>query len=166
MVTVDIRSATEPDLPAIAELARGLVVMHHSRDSGRFFLPDDIERGYVWWFERELRRPQAVILVAVREGQIVGYCYGTRESRDFNLLVDEHGVIHDLFVLPAARGQGTAARLLQAMIAALESLGAPRVLLYTMVDNLAAQAVFKSAGFRPTMLEMTRNATDATPITT
>ena len=42
------------------------------------------------------------------------------------------------------------------MVARLEALGAPRVVLSTMVGNEAAQRLFRQCGFRPTMLEMTR----------
>jgi hypothetical protein len=36
-------------------------------------------------------------------------------------------------------------------------LGAERVLLSTMVGNETAQHLFRATGFRPTMLEMTRD---------
>jgi len=50
----------------------------------------------------------------------------------------------------------TGRRLLDAIVAELEGLGAPRIVLSTMVSNTAAQRLFASAGFRSTMLEMTR----------
>jgi len=43
------------------------------------------------------------------------------------------------------------------LVRALEALGAPRVVLSTMVGNETAQRLFQDCGFRPTMLEMTRN---------
>ncbi len=43
------------------------------------------------------------------------------------------------------------------MVSELESRGAMRVILFTMVSNEAAQALFASRGFRGTMIEMTRN---------
>jgi RimJ/RimL family protein N-acetyltransferase len=42
------------------------------------------------------------------------------------------------------------------MIRELEALGAPRIVLSTMVRNESAQRLFAAVGFRPTMLEMTR----------
>jgi ribosomal protein S18 acetylase RimI-like enzyme len=42
------------------------------------------------------------------------------------------------------------------MIERLEALGAPRILLNAMVENESAQRLFASVGFRPTMVEMTR----------
>jgi ribosomal protein S18 acetylase RimI-like enzyme len=151
-----IRRSEAGDLPQIAELAGKLVRMHHAVNPVRFFLPDRVEEGYAWWFERELAREGAVILTATRGDRIVGYAYGTREGRDWNMLLDEHGVIQDVFVAEDARRTGTGKELVLAMVRELEALGAPRIVLSTMVSNEPAQRLFVACGFAPTMLEMTR----------
>lgn len=153
--TISVRRATGADLEAAAELAGHLVRLHHQVDPGRFFLPEGVEQGYLAWFRQELARRGAVILVAVA-GAVVGYAYGTLEGRDWNLLLERHGAIHDIFVLESARRHGTGLLLMQAIIAELEALGAPRIVLSTMVGNENAQRLFERAGFRRTMLEMTR----------
>lgn len=154
-----IRRAGPADLLQIGALARSLVVQHHDRDPGRFFLPAGVEEGYVRWFRRELAREHAVLLVAAESEKIVGYCYATVEGRDFNQLLDEHAAIHDLVVAESHRRSGVGKSLLGAMLHTLETEhAAPRTVLYTMVDNHAAQALFRSFGFRATMFEMTRNA--------
>jgi ribosomal protein S18 acetylase RimI-like enzyme len=153
---IAIRPALAADLEATAALAGELVRQHHRVDPERFFLPERVEEGYSWWFRRELEREAAVILVAERAGEIVGYSYGAVEERDFNLLLDVHGAIHDVFVKESARHEGVGQRLVEAMLAELTTRGAPRVVLSTMVSNESAQRVFTRCGFRPTMLEMTR----------
>jgi len=158
MSEVAIRRCEPPDLPAIAELAGKLVRMHHAVDQDRFFLPERVEEGYAWWLERELGRDGAVILVAAAGERIVGYSYGTREGRDWNMLLDEHGAIHDVYVVEDARRAGAGKKLVLAMVRELEALGAPRVVLATMVANQPAQRLFVACGFRATMLEMTRSA--------
>jgi len=130
--------------------------MHHEVDAARFFLPEDVERGYTHWFGQELKRREAVVMVATRGDEIVGYAYGTLEGRDWNLLLDRHGTIHDIYVADSERRRGTGRCLLDAIVAELEAGGAPRIVLSTMVSNTAAQRLFASAGFRSTMLEMTR----------
>ncbi|WP_437307762.1 GNAT family N-acetyltransferase [Sorangium sp. So ce388] len=50
---------------------------------------------------------------------------------------------------------GTGAILLEAVIARLRALGAPRVVLHTATQNAAAQRLFERFGFRRTMIEMT-----------
>ena len=162
MSTTAVRPATEHDLPAAAELAGRLARLHHDTDPARFFLPENVVEGYLWWFKRELVRKGAVILVAETTGadaerRVVGYSYGGLAERDWNLLLDEHGAIHDIYVADDERRSGVGAHLLAAMLAALETLGAPRIVLSTMPTNLAAQRLFARHGFRATFIEMTRN---------
>jgi ribosomal protein S18 acetylase RimI-like enzyme len=152
---ISVRRAEPADLEAAAALAGRLLRQHHDVDPGRFFIVDDVEQGYAHWFRRESARREAVILVAVQDGRVVGYSYGALEERDWNALLDRHGAIHDIYVSDAARQRGTGRRLLDAMLKELAALGAPRFVLSTMVSNIAAQRLFASAGFRPTMLEMT-----------
>jgi ribosomal protein S18 acetylase RimI-like enzyme len=156
MSEIVIRKATREELPAVAELAGMLVRMHHAVDPKRFFLPDRVEAGYEWWLGKELEREQARVLVAADGPRVVGYSYGALEERDWNLLLDAHGAIHDLYVSEEWRGRGIGRRLLDAMLGELDGLGAERVVLSTMVGNATAQDLFRLAGFRPTMLEMTR----------
>jgi ribosomal protein S18 acetylase RimI-like enzyme len=157
MTALVVRTARVEEIPAVAVLAGKLVRYHHEVDGSRFFLPDRVEEGYEWWLGKELTRREARVLIAADGGRVVGYSYGALEERDWNLLLDVHGAVHDLYVSEDQRGRGIGKRLLQAMLAELEGLGAERVVLSTMVSNENAQLLFRAAGFRPTMLEMTRD---------
>jgi len=86
----------------------------------------------------------------------VGYVYAGLEPQSWQELRDPAGFIHDVVVEPAARGQGLATRLVEAAAAWLEEHGAPRVMLWTAEKNPTAQRLFERAGFRRTMIEMTR----------
>ena len=119
-----IRPAATGDLDAVSRLAGALVRMHHAVDAHRFLLVDNVEEGYRWWFSRELERREAVILVAKLRSATVGYGYGSMEGRDWNLLLDTHGAVHDVFVAEEARGAGVGKALVMALVAALEGLGA------------------------------------------
>lgn len=154
---VIVRRAEPGDLEGAAELAGRLVRQHHETDRDRFFLPDQVEQGYAWWLRREIARAEAVVLVALEGAALVGYAYGALAERDWNSLLDAHGAIHDIYVLERGRRVGVGGKLLDAMIGELEALGAPRIVLSTMVGNRAAQRLFEARGFRPTMLEMTRS---------
>ena len=155
-----VRPATRADLPAVARLAAQLVRLHHGFDPQRFLCVEPLEPGYERFLAGELADDAAVILVAVveraGEEQIVGYTYGRLEPRDWNELLDACGKIHDVYVDEAARGQGAAQALVEAMVARLTSKGAPRVVLLSATPNVAAQLLFAKLGFRPTMVEMTR----------
>jgi ribosomal protein S18 acetylase RimI-like enzyme len=153
---VVLRPAADGDLVALGALAGALVRMHATTDPRRFLLVDGVEEGYARWFAREIRRPEAIVIAAARGDVIVGYGYATIEGRDWNMLLDDHGAIHDVFVDPTARNGGVAARIVRSLCEALEEKGTSRIVLSTMVQNEAAQRVFMRCGFRPTMLEMTR----------
>jgi ribosomal protein S18 acetylase RimI-like enzyme len=66
------------------------------------------------------------------------------------------GVLNDIVVDPAHRGGGIGRMLLDATIAELKARDVPRVVLSTAEQNEAAQHLFERAGFRRTMIEMTR----------
>ena len=153
-----IRRATSADLERLGELAGALVRFHNSANSRRFMLVDGVEQGYARWFAREIARPEAVVLAAEVDGNVVGYGYGSKEERDWNMLLDEHGAIHDVYVDDSARRGGVGVALVRALCDALTALGCPRIVLSTMVDNERAQRVFRTLGFKPTMFEMTREA--------
>jgi ribosomal protein S18 acetylase RimI-like enzyme len=158
MDDVIVRPARREDLGAVARLAGKLLRQHHGFDARRFFLPERVEEGYAWWLGRELGDEEVVILVAARGNAIVGYTYGRIEERDWNMLLDAHGALHDIWVEPEERGRGVARRLVEATLAALTEKGAPRVVLHTAANNPGATAFFEKLGFRRTMIEMTRES--------
>ena len=152
-----LRTARPEDAPVLGRMGAALVRLHHSYDPERFMAPEeDLESGYRWWLTRELKRRGAVVLVAEREGEVVGYAYATVEGRDWNSLRDEHGEFHDLWVDESARGTGVGSLLAEEMVRRLRALGVPRVMLMTASRNEAARRLFARLGWRPTMVEMTR----------
>jgi len=156
---VSIRPAVAADEAALGRLGAALVKLHHDFDPRRFVAPGpDPERGYGRFLAGLLDRMDSVVLVAEQGGQVVGYCYAGMEGRDWLSLRGPAGVIYDILVDPAARGHGVGRRLLDAMLQALAERGAPQFVLFTATQNEAAQHLFAQAGFRSTMIEMTRDA--------
>lgn len=154
--TGTVRAAREADLDAMAAMAAELVRFHHEIDSDRFLLPDEVQEGYRWWFGKEVKNADAILLVAELSGAVVGYVYGRIEERDFNMLLSSHAALHDVFVAPGARGTGAAEALLTRFLEAAKERGVPRTVLHTATSNVRAQALFRRLGFRSTMIEMTR----------
>ncbi|HEX2559676.1 GNAT family N-acetyltransferase [Phenylobacterium sp.] len=152
-----VRNAVAADVPALGRLGALLVASHHEFDAMRFFPAEaGTERGYGRFLAGQIGQEDAVLLVADDAGQVVGYAYGRLEGTDFMALRGPAGMLHDLIVDPAVRRRRVGQTLLEAALAALADLGAPRVVLSTAAKNAAAQAMFARAGFRPTMIEMTR----------
>ncbi len=154
---VQIRPATPGDMAAVGRLGALLVAQHHALDPQRFIAGgEDVAGGYAWFLGTQLREPEAVILVAEREGEVVGYAYAALEPHDWKALREAAGFLHDVVVAESTRRQGVATRLVEAACSRLREQGAPRVLLWSAAPNTAAQALFERLGFRRTMVEMTR----------
>lgn len=154
---VKVRPAKADDAPALGRLGAQLVAVHHAFDPHRFIAPGEgTERGYGRFLASQVDREDAILLVVEADGEVVGYAFAALEGADWMALRGPAGVIHDIIVDPARRGEGIARMLLGAMLEALAARGAPRVVLFTATPNTAAQRLFAAAGFRSTMIEMTR----------
>jgi len=158
---VHIRPATPTDVSTIGRLGALLVREHHDFDPQRFIAAtSQTEKSYGWFLGTQLEEPNIVILVAERDGEVIGYTYSGVEGTDYMALRGPAGVMYDIVVDPANRKQGVGRMLVNATLDALKARGAPRVVLSTAEQNAAAQRLFDRAGFRRTMIEMTRELKD------
>ena len=154
---ISIRPASPGDVRAIGRLGATLVRLHHEFDAKRFLdATPRTEHGYASYVRSQLANREVIVLVAERDSEVVGYTFAGVEGVDYMSLRGPAGVLHDLVVDPGHRGLGIGRALLDATITALEALGAPRVVLSTAERNESAQRLFTRAGFRRTMIEMTR----------
>ena len=155
--SVTLRPAAPADLPALGRLGALLVRTHHEFDPARF-IPAAPQTGdaYAAFLAAQLGEPNVVVLVAERDGDVLGYTCAGVEGNDYMALRGPAGVLYDIVVDPARRGQGVGRMLLDATLAALRARGAPRCVLSTAERNESAQRLFARAGFRRTMVEMTR----------
>lgn len=154
---VNVRPATPTDLTAIGRLGALLVREHHDFDPERFIAATSrTEKSYGSFLGTQLEEPNIVILVAERDGEVIGYTYSGVEGTDYMSLRGPAGVMYDIVVDPDHRKQGVGRVLVDATLDALKARGAPRVVLSTAERNAAAQRLFDRAGFRRTMIEMTR----------
>jgi ribosomal protein S18 acetylase RimI-like enzyme len=152
-----IRPATPADLAAIGRLGALLVRTHHDFDPKRFIAATPrTEQAYGSFLGTQLDDPNIVILAADQDGKAIGYTYAGVEGNDYMSLRGPAGVLYDILVDPAHRKHGVGRMLLDATLEALKARGAPRVVLSTAERNAAAQRLFDRAGFRRTMIEMTR----------
>lgn len=144
-------------MPVVGQLAAMLVRDFHQYDTQRFIPPTDATpEGYAEFLGSQLKKRDIGIMVAELSGRIIGYTYSGVEGYDWMSLRGPAGVLHDIVVDPAHRKGGVAGRLLDAAIAWMAANGASQVVLNTAWQNEAAQALFAKAGFRRTMVEMTR----------
>jgi len=152
-----IRPARRSDIPALGRLGAMLMRTHHGFDPQRFMTPpEDPEQGYGWFLGTQMKDNDAVVFVAEREGEVVGYVYAALEPQSWKELREAAGFIHDVAVDERGRRSGVASALIDAAVDWLRGRGAPRVVLWTADRNDAAQRLFSGLGFRRTMIEMTK----------
>jgi ribosomal protein S18 acetylase RimI-like enzyme len=152
-----IRRAAAADAPTLGRLGATLMRLHHSFDSARFMAaPANAENGYAQFLTSQLEEPDVLVLVAEKEGRVVGYCYAALEPRSWKELRDAAGFIHDVIVDESCRGAGVGSALMKATMHWMKERRTRRVVLSTAQANPAAQRLFAQLGFRPTMIEMTR----------
>jgi len=155
--SITVRHANADDERALVRLGAMLVEQHHEFAPTPFLAPVAmLPQRYGQFLVSQVARPEMAVLVAEREGELIGYAFGGMEGNDYMALRGPAGVLYDLVVDPAHRRQGIGTALLDAALAALSKIGAPRVVLFTAEKNHGAQAMFEGASFRRTMIEMTR----------
>jgi ribosomal protein S18 acetylase RimI-like enzyme len=154
---VRIRPAERADLPTLGQLGALLMRAHHAFDARRFVEPGaNPEDGYASFLGTQLGAPDVVVLVAERDGDVIGYVYAGIEPHSWKELREKAGFIHDIVVDERGRRMGVASALVEGAIAWLRGQHMPRVLLWTSPQNDSAQELFARLGFRRTMIEMTR----------
>ena len=155
---VTIRPGAPADAATLGRLGALLVRLHHALDPDRFIsATEQTAQRYGAFLGTQIATPDVVVLVAEREGTVVGYTYATVEGNDYMSLRGPAGVLQDIVVDPDHRGHGVGRALLDATLAALKARGVPRIVLSTAERNESAQRLFARAGFRRTMVEMTLN---------
>jgi ribosomal protein S18 acetylase RimI-like enzyme len=152
-----IRAAIAGDEEVLGRLGTLLVLEHYDFDPKRFLAPKpDTPQAYGRFLSSQIGQEEKLLLVAEQDGAVVGYVFGAMEGTDYMALRGPAAVIYDLVVDGAHRRRGVGVALLDAAFAHFKKGGAPRVLLSTAYKNLGAQSLFERAGFRRTMIEMTR----------
>jgi GNAT superfamily N-acetyltransferase len=149
-----LRGARPGDISQLAALGVALAAQHRSYDPLRFIVDGDPLRTFTTFFTEELANPDAAILVAEEGSTIIGYAFARPESASLVDLTDKAYWLHDLFLLPSARGKGVGKALLQAIGEIVRARGGRKLLLSVSPKNTVATRTFQALGFRPTMTEM------------
>ena len=152
-----LRPATKADAEVLGRYGSLLVALHHGFDPKRFIeVTEMTPPRYASYLAGQIGRDDVIVLVAELNGVVRGYLYGAVEGPDYMALRGPAGCLYDLFVDPAFRSNGIGSRLFDAGVVALNQRGCVRIVLSTAHGNESAQRFFTARGFRPTMLEMTK----------
>jgi ribosomal protein S18 acetylase RimI-like enzyme len=135
---MNVRTAERGDRPAIRDVARRSLQASYSLS------PDAITGAVSEWYD-EAALDEATndddryLLVADREGQVVGFA----ESE----LSGEDGTLLWLHVDPAYRGEGVGSTLFEATRDRLEADGADRMVGRVLADNIDGNGFYEAQGF-------------------
>ncbi len=135
-MTIDVRRATLDDVKIVAPLFNQYRMFYAQASDV------DTARGFL---EERLRASESVILLATSNGRAAGFTqlYPMYSS----VRVARIWILNDLFVAEDARRLGVASALLDAAQVFARGAGALRLELETTHDNLAAQTLYRDAGW-------------------
>lgn len=143
-MSLPVRPATPDDLSGVLE-----VFLDCWRESYRGILPEAAitamtdERAEALW-RRVLAATEGVVLVAERDGRIVGITrYAAVSGADGRV----DGAVHSLYVSPRAHGGGIGGALLAQAATALQDAGAEAATLWVFAANLPSIGFYEAKGW-------------------
>ena len=122
---MEIRAMTPSDVPAVSELEQ-------------LVYPEPWSEKV---FNDELAQPSRVYLLALEDGEVIGYA-GL-------MVVFEDAHITTMSVAPAARGSGVGQRMMMKLVDAAIAAEAEHLTLEVRMSNDPAQALYRKFGFAP-----------------
>jgi ribosomal protein S18 acetylase RimI-like enzyme len=151
-----IREGGRDDMPALERVWRSLFA-HHSEvnSSGMPLIPVD-ER----WPERrrECERAfdagTATLLVAERDGEVVGIAFSRLHDPDPVFDTGPMAELDVLAITPGHRGHGIGEALLRRTLAAMRAQGVETIKVAVMAGNDEALRFYERFGIRPALLEL------------
>ena len=151
---MNIRFATEKDIPQMIDLLRQVGEVHHQ------IRPDLFRAGAQKYDEAALRRllenPDRPILAAEEDGAMVGYAFCILQiTRDDPVLCDRRVLyIDDLCVDENHRGRGIAGALYRRSLELAKELSCDAVTLNVWCGNDNAQRFYENCGLRQQKIGM------------
>jgi GNAT superfamily N-acetyltransferase len=145
---VQVRRATEQDLPEIVELWKGLMDFHARRDP--IFTPGpDADKAWQAFMRKNMAADNAAVFVADCASRIVGYCLALISDYPPVLAVQTYGELMDLMVHADYRRQGIGECLVIAARAWYSERRIQRIEVRVAVTNEISTVFWRRMGFRP-----------------
>ena len=151
---MEIRAATVEDVPQVIPMVDRLAALHEGWDPAKYPYKPNVGEMYRSWLRSRANDRRSVFLVAADEAKVVGFIVGTVEREIPIYRIEEFGFIHDLWVEEQYRHEGIARQLVMAAVEQFAEMGMKQVRCDTATHNEAARNLFKSCGFRQSMVEM------------
>ena len=151
-----IRLATTRDLDAIVARWHDLMDAHRALDTALYATATHAPGTYRAFVRRHLSKSSSVVLVAERDGSILGYMLGGKGQRSPIYAIGEVGMIFDLVVQPDLRRAGIGRALVDAAMTWFDDRGLSHVQVNFSTLNPSAAEFWPAMGFAPFLCEAYR----------
>ena len=149
---IKIRPAKEEEIEILLEFEKAIIETERPFD---VTLKDE-EIHYYDLLEL-IRSPEAEVVVAEIDGQLVGSGYAQIRKADLFLKHTHFAYLGFMYVRPAFRGKGINQSLLEALISWAKAKGISEIRLEVYDENIVAKNAYLKAGFKPIILTMRRS---------
>lgn len=160
-----IRPASHGDQESLGRLWIAFLEEQSALDE-RFSISEDALRRWHNDFPSWIDRDQRHILVAERDGTVLGFAAAVRHAPAPIFSYVPEAILEELYVQPEARRQGVGQALYEAMRGWASEWGAQRVRLNVLVGNGAGRAFWNGLGFTDFSLSMAADLEGALPAAT
>lgn len=151
---MNVRLATETDVPAIVTLWREMWDLHTRLDAHRFVAGGDADEQFSHWVHEGLVAPKIRTWVAEIEHRIVGYLMAMIVE-DPPVYADTlSGYISDVSVTKSHRSRGIGTKLVEAAHAWFRSFGVKHSVLNVSAFNTEGRRFWKRAGYSDYLLRL------------
>ncbi|MGQ0548465.1 MAG: GNAT family N-acetyltransferase [Armatimonadota bacterium] len=152
----EIRAAIARDLPEIVE-AWGELALHHAQLDRAFAPSPQWQAEYRAFIRGLLGRDDALAVVAIRTGRLIGYGVGRISLLPGFFERRRRGYIHDLVTRERYRNRGVGGRLVETLLAWMRGEDVTIVELTVAVRNPQAVAFWERLGFTSYMHHLKRD---------
>ncbi len=144
-----IQPAKLSDLPTLRQFEQGVIAAEKPFD------PTLKDEHFTYYHLQELiTSPDAELLVAIDQGEIVGSGYVRKDLAKTFQRFTHYAYIGFMYVQPTHRGRGISSSILNALFDWAKSRGLTEVRLDVYNDNMPAVRAYEKAGFTKSLVTM------------
>ena len=146
---IEIRPAEPHEIHTLLEFEKGIIEAERPFDS-------TLREGEIHYYDllELIESPNAEILVAVVNNQLVGSGYAKILQAKPYQTFSEYAYLGFMYVKPEFRGQGVNQKILEDLLQWSKNKGLSEVRLEVYKDNERAKKAYSKIGFTPNLLEM------------
>ncbi|MCX6808927.1 MAG: GNAT family N-acetyltransferase [Candidatus Berkelbacteria bacterium] len=126
------------------------------------FASDEDAKKYLEQLIRDAQEKEGIFLLAIKDGEIVGFIQGIIDRHTDDLLYSlchkpgAYGWIGELYTRPEFRGQGIAKKLIEKIENYFKQNNCVATRIYVMTDNKLALAAYEKLGYETRDMELSK----------